>query len=72
MCNLVDHATSDILTSVDWSANMQLVDQVNATSNPILLKEVVRHLRKRLQLRTPRVVMNALTLAETLVMNCHS
>jgi len=28
---LVDQATSDILSSVDWSANMQIVDQVCAS-----------------------------------------
>lgn len=36
MINLIDQETSDILNSVDWSANMQLVDQVNATGNEIL------------------------------------
>jgi hypothetical protein len=36
MVNLIDQATSDILNSVDWSANMQLVDQVNATGNEIM------------------------------------
>ena len=36
MTNLVDQATSDILNSVDWSANMQLVDQINCTSNPLM------------------------------------
>mmetsp|Transcript_22908 Transcript_22908/g.38732 ORF Transcript_22908/g.38732 Transcript_22908/m.38732 type:complete len:369 (-) Transcript_22908:256-1362(-) len=72
MLNLVDQATSDILISVDWSANMLLVDQVNATGNPVILCEVVRYLRKRVQHDDARVVMNALTLAETLVMNCHS
>lgn len=36
MTNLVDQATSDILNSVDWSANMQLVDQINATGNEIM------------------------------------
>jgi len=36
MTNLVDQATSDILNSVDWSANMQLVDQINCTSNPFM------------------------------------
>lgn len=34
MKNLVDQATSDILTSVDWGANMQLVDTINSTRNP--------------------------------------
>lgn len=69
---LVDQATSDILNSVDWSANLQLVDQVNANGNPLMLREIVHVLRKRLQSKTPRVVMNALTLAETLVLNCHT
>ena len=69
---LVDQATSDILNSVDWSANLQLVDQVNANDNPPMLREIVHVLRKRLQSKTPRVVMNALTLAETLVLNCHT
>jgi hypothetical protein len=36
------------------------------------LREVVRHLRKRLQMKASRVVMNSLTLTETLVMNCHT
>jgi len=36
------------------------------------LREVVRHLRKRLQMKSSRVVMNSLTIAETLVMNCHT
>jgi hypothetical protein len=36
MTTLVDHATSEILRAVDWSANMQLVDQVNTIANPIM------------------------------------
>lgn len=101
MTNLIDHATSDILNLVDWSANLQLVDQINTTADADMygfrpthqtlcgrichnihddnrtatlrrLRVVVRHLRKRLQIKAPRVVKLALTLTDTLVTNCHS
>lgn len=72
MSDLVDQATSDVLNLVDWSANMQCVDLINATSNGEVLREVVKHLVRRLSTGSTRVLMNALTLIETLVMNCHS
>ena len=30
---LIEQATSDILNTVDWGANMQMVDEVNSTDN---------------------------------------
>ena len=29
----IEQATSDILNTVDWGANMQMVDEVNSTDN---------------------------------------
>ena len=33
MKGLIEQATSDILNTVDWGANMQMVDEVNSTDN---------------------------------------
>eukprot|EP00619_Florenciella_sp_RCC1007_P017934 CAMPEP_0205943426 /NCGR_PEP_ID=MMETSP1325-20131115/60448_1 /ASSEMBLY_ACC=CAM_ASM_000708 /TAXON_ID=236786 /ORGANISM="Florenciella sp., Strain RCC1007" /LENGTH=216 /DNA_ID=CAMNT_0053314235 /DNA_START=17 /DNA_END=663 /DNA_ORIENTATION=- len=72
MKGLIDQATSDILNTVDWGANMQMVDEVNSTDNSDVLSEAVRLVRKRIQHKNPRVVMTSLTLTETLVKNCHT
>ena len=70
--SLVDQATSEILNTVDWGANMSLVDEVNSTDSKEVLTETVRHIRKRIQSKSPNVVMTSLSLIETLVKNCHT
>uniref|UniRef100_A0A6M2EXR9 VHS domain-containing protein n=1 Tax=Populus davidiana TaxID=266767 RepID=A0A6M2EXR9_9ROSI len=64
----VDKATSDLLIGPDWTMNIDICDSVN--SNYWQAKDVVKALKKRLQHRSPRVQLLALTLLETMVKNC--
>jgi VHS domain len=57
---LTERACSDILTNVDWGMNMSLVDEINNCKQPIVIKEVVRTLRKKLASKSLGVVMLAL------------
>ncbi|KAL9374488.1 hypothetical protein Peur_034108 [Populus x canadensis] len=64
----VDKATSDLLIGPDWTMNIDICDSVN--SNYWQPKDVVKALKKRLQHKSPRVQLLALTLLETMVKNC--
>ncbi|XP_011003578.1 PREDICTED: target of Myb protein 1-like [Populus euphratica] len=64
----VDKATSDLLIGPDWTMNIDICDSVN--SNYWQAKDVVKALKKRLQHKSPRVQLLALTLLETMVKNC--
>ncbi|CAM9429267.1 unnamed protein product [Scytosiphon promiscuus] len=71
MMKQVENACSDMLLSPDWTLNMQIVDELNRERDPVVLIEVIRILRKRLGSTNTRVLSVGLTLAETLVKNCH-
>ncbi|KAJ6922614.1 hypothetical protein NC652_016305 [Populus alba x Populus x berolinensis] len=64
----VDKATSDLLIGPDWTMNIDICDSVN--SHHWQAKDVVKALKKRLQHKSPKVQLLALTLLETMVKNC--
>ena len=71
---LIEDATSDTLQidGPDWNKNLQICDSINHGPNPSLGLEVVRALKKRLNLtpRNPAVQMLTLYLLEACVKNC--
>ncbi|KAG0481135.1 hypothetical protein HPP92_011993 [Vanilla planifolia] len=64
----VEKATSDLLLGPDWTMNMEICDSV--IPDPGLAKDVVKVVKKRLQHKSPRVQLLALTLLETMIKNC--
>ncbi|KAG6737070.1 hypothetical protein POTOM_059945 [Populus tomentosa] len=62
----VDKATSDLLIGPDWTMNIDICDSLRSKQ----AKDVVKALKKRLQHKSPRVQLLALTLLETMVKNC--
>ena len=64
----IDKATSEMLLSPDWETNLVICDAVNQKHS--LAPAAVDHLRSRIRSNRPRVVLLALTLAETCVKNC--
>uniref|UniRef100_A0A6N2KJA8 VHS domain-containing protein n=1 Tax=Salix viminalis TaxID=40686 RepID=A0A6N2KJA8_SALVM len=64
----VDKATCDLLIGPDWTMNIDICDSVN--SHHWQAKDVVKALKKRLQHKSPKVQLLALTLLETMVKNC--
>ncbi|XP_039001902.1 TOM1-like protein 6 isoform X2 [Hibiscus syriacus] len=64
----VDKATSDLLIGPDWTMNIDICDSVN--SNHWSAKDVVKAVKRRLQHKTSKVQLLALTLLETMVKNC--
>nr|KYP38658.1 TOM1-like protein 2 [Cajanus cajan] len=64
----VEKATSDLLMGPDWTMNIEICDSIN--SNHWQPKDVVKAVKKRLQHRSSRVQLLALTLLETMVKNC--
>ncbi|CAJ2670925.1 unnamed protein product [Trifolium pratense] len=64
----VDKATSDLLMGPDWTMNIEICDSIN--SNHWQPKDVVKAVKKRIQHRSSKVQILALTLLETMVKNC--
>ncbi|KAJ1379785.1 VHS domain [Sesbania bispinosa] len=64
----VEKATSDLLMGPDWTMNIEICDSIN--SNYWQPKDVVKAVKKRLQHRSSKVQLLALTLLETMVKNC--
>ncbi|KAG9455176.1 hypothetical protein H6P81_008080 [Aristolochia fimbriata] len=64
----VEKATSDLLIGPDWTMNMDICDSIN--TEPWLAKDVGKAVKKRLQHKSPRVQLLALTLLETMIKNC--
>ncbi|KAK7294810.1 hypothetical protein RJT34_17707 [Clitoria ternatea] len=64
----VEKATSDLLMGPDWTMNIEICDSIN--SNHWSPKDVVKAVKKRLQHRSSKVQLLALTLLETMVKNC--
>ncbi|XWS09475.1 hypothetical protein CRYUN_Cryun40dG0087800 [Craigia yunnanensis] len=64
----VDKATSDLLIGPDWTMNIDICDSVN--SNHWQAKDVVKAVKRRLQHKSSKVQLLALTLLETMVKNC--
>ncbi|CAM9984486.1 unnamed protein product [Choristocarpus tenellus] len=70
LSKLVESACNDLLITPNWSLNMQIVDDINQETNPTVLTDVIRVLRKRLRAKSIKSVGMALTLSEALVKNC--
>ncbi|KAL4157987.1 hypothetical protein PRNP1_003767 [Phytophthora ramorum] len=64
---LVARATDEALTGPEWALNMALCDCANA--HHAVCDDIVRFLQRRLQSGSPKVVLLALILTETVVKN---
>lgn len=66
---IVENATSANLDGPDWSANLEICDQIN--TGLISGVEIIRAVKKRIMMREqPRVQYLALVLLESCVKNC--
>ncbi|KAG7377859.1 gamma adaptin ear containing, arf binding protein [Phytophthora pseudosyringae] len=70
MTDMIAQATSDYEADEDWDRILRVVDALSSVSNRAVLKESVRYLKLRLGDPSPRVVILALTLTESIVKNC--
>lgn len=64
----VEDATSENLDEPDWALNLDICDMIN--NEKINSVELIRGIKKRIMLKSPRVQYFALVLLETLVKNC--
>ena len=69
LVQLVNEATSPLLTEPNWDANMRVVDACRAVTSPLRLSVLVTTVRKKLLVKQHKVVMFALTLVECLIKN---
>ncbi|TKY71119.1 TOM protein 2 [Spatholobus suberectus] len=65
---LVEDATSEALDEPDWALNLDLCDLIN--TEKVNSVELVRGIKKRIMIKSPRVQYLALVLLETCVKNC--
>ncbi|KAF5450696.1 hypothetical protein F2P56_031025 [Juglans regia] len=65
---LVEDATSEDLDEPDWAMNLDICDMIN--HEKINSVELIRGIKKRIMLKSPRVQYFALVLLETCVKNC--
>ncbi|XP_058778412.1 TOM1-like protein 1 [Vicia villosa] len=65
---LVEDATSEAHEEPDWAMNLDLCDLVN--TEKVSSVELIRGIKKRIVIKSPRVQYLALVLIETLVKNC--
>ncbi|KAM7463561.1 hypothetical protein LguiA_031682 [Lonicera macranthoides] len=65
---LVEDATAETLDEPDWATNLELCDMVN--HDRINSIELIRGIKKRIMLKSPRVQYLALVLLETIAKNC--
>lgn len=64
----VEEATSENLDEPDWAMNLELCDMIN--HERINSVELVRGVKKRIMMKSPRIQFLALVLLETCVKNC--
>lgn len=64
----VEEATAETLDEPDWSTNLELCDLIN--HEKINSLELIRAIKNRIVLKSPRVQFLALVLLETVVKNC--
>lgn len=64
----VEDATAETLDEPDWAMNLELCDMVN--HDRINSVELIRGVKKRIMLKSPRIQYLALVLLETVVKNC--
>ena len=65
---IVEEATAETLEEPDWATYLEICDMVN--HERINIVELIRGIKKRIMLRTPRIQYLALVLLETIVKNC--
>ena len=65
---LVEDATSEALDEPDWAINLHIFDLINDES--LNTAELVRAIKKRVMMRSPRIQYLALVLLEALLKNC--
>lgn len=65
---IVEEATAETLDEPDWATNLELCDMVN--HDRINSVELIRGIKKRIILKSPRIQYLALVLLETVVKNC--
>ncbi|KAK6155419.1 hypothetical protein DH2020_009667 [Rehmannia glutinosa] len=65
---LVEEATAETLDEPDWATNLELCDMIN--HDRINSVELIRGIKKRIMLKSPRIQYLALVLLETVVKNC--
>ncbi|PHT53875.1 hypothetical protein CQW23_08337 [Capsicum baccatum] len=65
---LVEEATAETLDEPDWSMNLELCDMIN--HERINSVELIRGVKKRIMLKSPRIQYLGLVLLETIAKNC--
>lgn len=65
---VVEEATAETLDEPDWATNLELCDMIN--QDKINSVELIRGIKKRIVLKSPRIQYLALVLLETIVKNC--
>eukprot|EP00249_Psilotum_nudum_P007567 c20659_g1_i1 orf=396-1574(+) len=65
---LVEEATAENLQGPDWSKNIDICDMVNVEK--ISGQDIIRAIKKRLVLKSPKIQLLTLSLLETCVKNC--
>nr|POE50243.1 target of myb protein 1 [Quercus suber] len=65
---IVDDATSENLDEPDWAMNLDICDMIN--TERINSIELIRGIKRRIMLKSPRIQYLALVLLETCVKNC--
>ena len=65
---IVDDATSENLDEPDWAMNLDICDMIN--TEKINSIELIRGIKRRIMLKSPRIQYLALVLLETCVKNC--
>ncbi|KAG6402900.1 hypothetical protein SASPL_135114 [Salvia splendens] len=65
---LVEEATAETLDEPDWATNLELCDMIN--HERVSSVELIRGIKKRIVLKSPRIQYLALVLLETVAKNC--
>lgn len=65
---IIEEATSETLDEPDWSTNLEICDMIN--HERVNSVEVIRGIKKRLVMSSPRVQYLAMVLLESIVKNC--
>lgn len=65
---LVEEATAESLDEPDWAMNLELCDMIN--HERINSVELIRGVKKRIMLKSPRIQYLGLVLLETIAKNC--
>ncbi|KAI5657395.1 hypothetical protein M9H77_26188 [Catharanthus roseus] len=65
---LAEEATAETLDEPDWALNLELCDMIN--HDRINSVELIRGIKKRIMLKSPRIQYLALVLLETVAKNC--